>query len=118
MISVVGANRYSEVLRLSLQNNDLAGARKAIGTSEYFHPWFQRSTALFSGAEIAGMIARNGCVQIGEYGVRCVCDYLPNEPKYDEAYYRELEQLEYELTDLYPYKLTARFFQVISRKDD
>jgi hypothetical protein len=44
-------------------------------------------------------------------------DYMyDNERKYDDEFYRKLEQLELALTDRYPYYLLARFFQIIARK--
>jgi len=86
------------------------------GTKGYFHPWFNRLTPLYSSAEMIGFLQTQGCKQAGDYGVLCVCAYLPNEPKYEAGYYSQLEQLELELTDQYPYKLLARFYQVVVEK--
>jgi hypothetical protein len=66
------------------------------------------------------MSGRNDSLFLGEncdYGIRCLCDYLPNEPKYEEQNFNALEQLECKLTDTYPYNLLARFYQVIMRKN-
>lgn len=115
-LSILDANRYSEVYRKALQANDLAAAFHVIDTKEYFHPWFNRSTPLFSSAEMIALLEETNCEVVGDYGIRCLCDYLPNEPKYEEEYFQALEQLERQLTDTYPYKLLARFYQVIMRK--
>ncbi len=116
LLSILDANRYSEVYRKAIQANDLAAALKVVGTKEYLHPWFSRLTPLFSSAEMIDILKANDCEVVGDYGIRCLCDYLPNEPKYEAAYYEELEQLERKLTDTYPYNLLARFYQVIGRK--
>jgi hypothetical protein len=116
LLSILDGNRYSEVYRKAIQTNDLPAALQMINTKEYFHPWFNRVTSLFSAAEMIEMLQANGCEVVGDYGVRCLCDYLPNEPKFDAAYYAALERLERELTSTYPYNLLARFYQVIVRK--
>jgi S-adenosylmethionine-dependent methyltransferase len=116
LLSVLDGNRYSEVYRKALQTNDLAAARQVVGIRDYFHPWFNRSICLFSSAEMIDLLRANGCEVLGDYGVRCVCDYLPNEPKYEADYFAALEQLETGLTDTFPYNLLARFFQVIVQR--
>ena len=58
-----------------------------------------------------------GCSPVGQYGVRCVCDYIPdNDIKGDPTFFAQLERLEYAMSDRYPYYLLARFFQIIARK--
>src|SRR4030065_2749430 len=112
-LSLLDGNRYSEVYRKAIQSNDLVAALKVVDTKEYFHPWFNRLTPLFSSAEIIDILRANGCEVVGDYGIRCICDYLPNEPKYEAEYFEALAQLERKLTDTYPYNLLARFYQVI-----
>ena len=116
LLSLLDGNRYSEVYRNAIQANDLVAALKVVDTKEYFHPWFNRLTPLFSSAEIIDILRANGCKLVGDYGIRCICDYLPNEPKYEAEYFEALEKLERKLTDTYPYKLLARFYQVIMQK--
>jgi len=116
LLSVLDANRYSEVYRQAFQANDLVAAHQVIETKEYFHPWFNRQTPLFSSAEMSEILQEGGCIPIGDYGVLCLCAYLPNEPKYDVEYYNALEQLEQKLTSTYPYPLLARFYQVLVQK--
>jgi S-adenosylmethionine-dependent methyltransferase len=116
LLSILDANRYSEVYRKAIQANDLEAALEVVDTREYFHPWFDRLTPLFSSAEMVAILQENGCEAVGDYGIRCLCDYLPNEPKYEEKYYEALEQLELRLSNTYPYNLMARFYQVIAQK--
>ena len=115
-LSVLDANRYSEVYRKAFQTNDLPAALEVVETKEYFHPWFNRPTPLFSSSEMIDMLRANGCEPAGDYGVLCLCAYLPNEPKYEAGYFKALEELECRLTDTYPYNLLARFYQVIMQK--
>jgi S-adenosylmethionine-dependent methyltransferase len=115
-LSILDANRFSEVYRKAFQANDLVAALKEVNAKEYFHPWFNRSTPLFSSAEMIDILQANNCKVVGDYGVRSLCDYLPNEPKYKAEYYSALEDLERKLTNTYPYNLLARFYQVIMQK--
>jgi len=116
LLSILDGNRYSEVYRKVFQANDLQAASSVIGTKVYFHPWFDRMTPLYSSAEMSEILRANGCEVVGDYGIRCVCDYIPNELKFEAEYYQALEQLELRLTDTYPYKLLARFYQLIMQK--
>lgn len=116
ILSILDANRYSEVYRKAFQANDLVAALQVVETKEYFHRWFSRQTPLFSSTEMIGILQEYGCEMIGDYGVLCLCAYLPNEPKYKVEYYEALERLEQRLTDTYPYTLLARFYQVLMQK--
>jgi S-adenosylmethionine-dependent methyltransferase len=116
LISVLDTNRYSDVYMQAFQKGSLSDAYDVAGKKEYFHPWVNRLTPRFSADDIINQFSQNSCSLIGHYGVLSVCAYLPNEPKFDPEYYRELEKLEDCLTNRYPYYLLARFFQVIAQK--
>lgn len=117
LFSVLDTNRFSDVYMQAIQMKSLSGARSAVGANEYYHPWVNRLTPRFSADELIDQFDQYSCSLVGQYGVLSVCAYLPNEPKFDPDYYRELEQLEDSLTDRYPYYLLARFFQVIVQKN-
>jgi S-adenosylmethionine-dependent methyltransferase len=117
LLSVLDTNRYSDVYMQALQKNSLSGARNAVGAKEYYHPWVNRLTPRFTADELIEQLAQCGCSPVAHYGVLNVCAYLPNAPKFNPEYYAELEELEYCLTDTYPYYLLARFFQLIVRKN-
>jgi len=116
LLSVLDANRYSEVYRKAFPVNDMVSALEMVGTTEYFHPWFNAMTPLYSSAEMSQILAAAGCSLVGDYGVWCLCAYMPNEPKYEQTYFDALEQLECKLADTYPYPLLARFYQVIVQR--
>jgi S-adenosylmethionine-dependent methyltransferase len=117
LFSVLDTNRYSDVYMQAFQKGSLSGAFDAVGEKEYFHPWVDRVTPRFSADEIIDLFSQYSCSLVGRYGVLNICAYLPNEPKFDPEYYRELEKLEDRLTDRYPYYLLARFFHVIVGKN-
>ena len=116
LISILDTNRYSDVFMSAIQSNNIPDAIKAVERKEYFHPWVKRLTPRFSADDFIDQLDINGCTLVGHYGVLNICAYLPNEPKFDPQYYRQLQDLEYQMTDKYPYPLLARFFQVIGRK--
>jgi len=58
-----------------------------------------------------------GVTLLGHFGLRCIVDYLTdNQSKFDPDYFARLEELEYAMTDQYPYFLLARMFQIIVQK--
>jgi S-adenosylmethionine-dependent methyltransferase len=116
LLSVLDTNRYSDVYMQALQKDSLPGALEALDRRQYHHPWVERLTPRFSAAEIIELLAACGCPTAGQYGVLNLCAYLPNEPKFDPAYFDALVALEDRLADTYPYSLLARFFHVIGRK--
>ena len=116
LFSTIDANRYSDAYRVAFQQDDLAAALSRVGVKDYFHPWFNRITPLFSAHEMAGYLQAEGCALAGNYGVLCICAYLPNARKTEAQYFADLERLELQLTDTYPYYLLARFYQVVVQK--
>lgn len=117
LLSLIDTNRYSDVYMQSLQMNSLPDALAVLEAKEYFHPWVNRITPRFSADELIDQLRENECALVGHYGILNVCAYLPNEPKFEPRYFSDLEKLEYQLTDRYPYYLLARYFQVIAQKD-
>jgi hypothetical protein len=55
-------------------------ALELVDVKDYFHPWFDCLTHLFSSAEMSDILSKAGCNVVGEFGVLCLCAYLPNEP--------------------------------------
>lgn len=106
LISVSGANRYADPYREALvwQRPEKAlELLDALPGSPY------------AGDDVADGLRALGCEVLGVYGVLCVADYLREEPG-DPAFAAQLERLELALSDRVPYKLLARFFQVVARK--
>jgi|WetSurMetagenome_2_1015567.scaffolds.fasta_scaffold62554_2 S-adenosylmethionine-dependent methyltransferase len=116
LLSVVDPNRFSQVHQYAFYSGDLKSAAARIGARDYAHPWVKRNVPEFSAQEIIEELKESRCDLAGQYGISCLCSWLPNERKFEDEYYAELEQLEHRLTDTYPYYLLARFYQVIGRK--
>lgn len=117
IISLMSVNRYSDPFRTALRELDLAAARDQLGTETAHAALFGLPVRRYSAEDMTEPLAAPGCAVLGDYGVRCICDYiLDNGRKADPGFYQQLERLEYALSDRHPYKLLARFFQVIARK--
>lgn len=116
LLSIICVNRYSDAYRAALQQGDLAAAisRLEATTSAGL---FGVEVHAYAAEEMIQPLQKAGCMVMGSYGVRCICDYIANNDlKTDPASFAQLEQLEYALSDRYPYYLLARFFQIIARK--
>jgi len=116
ILSLMTINGYYEVYKVAFRELDLEKAIFQLDTDKTRATLFDVSMRSFSETELIEMLERAGCITLGLYGVRCLCDWLPNEPKYNPEFLRKLEELEYRLADRYPYYLLARFYQVIGRK--
>jgi S-adenosylmethionine-dependent methyltransferase len=116
VISLVTVNGYSEVYKAAFRELDLDKASALLDGGPMTATLFGVPVRQFTNDELCEFLKAAGCIPIGRYGVRCLCDWLPNEPKYDPAFLARLEQLELALADRYPYNLLARFFQIVARK--
>lgn len=116
LLSIIAINRYSEPYRLALHQLDLDGALAALDAEMLHTVVFDADVHALMLDDMREPLRAAGCAIEGDYGIRCVCDYIQdNEIKNDPKFFAELEKLEYALTDKYPYYLAARFFQVIAR---
>jgi len=116
LLSLMSINRYSESYRAVFQQNDFMTALSSLDTTTTTAQMFDVEVRRYASSDLVQPLHAVGCTVLGEYGIRCVYDYLPNEQKEDAAFAAHLEQLENRLTDTYPYYLLARFFQIIARK--
>lgn len=117
LISVICINRYSETYRKALMFQDPAAALAAIDAWQLTTATFGTVVHGYTAEEMRAPLQAAGCEVVGEYGIRSVCDYIPNNDiKSQPEFFAYLEKLEHTLTDKYPYYLLARFFQVVARK--
>ena len=118
LISLMGTNRYSEVYRQILQQLDPVAAYGSLDATSAYSPTFDVPIRIHAAEELHRPLHEAGCSVVSEYGVRCVCDYVPNNDiKRDPTFFSQLERLELAMSDRYPYYLLARLFQIIARKD-
>ena len=117
LISIVSINRYSIPYRIAFPRGDLAEALAQLDARRVKAFLFDVTMTSYSANEVAEMLGSVGFAVEQDYGIRCVCDYWgDNELKSDPAVFKQLEELEFALADRHPYKLLARYFQVIARK--
>jgi len=117
IISVLSVNRYSIPYHAAFIDTDLDQAFAKLDARKSQTKIFDNEMENYSAEETKEMLANAGIIPEGDYGIRCICDYWgDNERKLDPAIFEKIERLEFGLTNLYPYKLLARYFQIIGRK--
>ena len=117
LLSLISINRYSLPYHAAFLRDDLAGAFSQLDGRQTKALTFDTLMTNYSVEEVGEMLDSAGCQVVHDYGLRCLCDYWgDNERKSDPSIFEQLERLEYALTDRYPYKLLARYYQVIARK--
>ena len=116
-MSLISINRYSQSYHAAFLRGDLAEALSQLDARDMKAHIFDTVMTNYSIDEMCTMLAGAGYRIEKDYGLRCLCDYWgDNERKLDPTIFEQLERLEYALTDRYPYKLLARYYQVIARK--
>jgi S-adenosylmethionine-dependent methyltransferase len=117
ILSVISINRYSTPYHAAFLDDNLAEALVQLDTRTSKAKIFDAVMTNYCADEIKELLENVGIVTEGEYGIRCICDYWgDNERKLDPVIFEQIERLEFALTELHPYKLLARYFQVVARK--
>jgi S-adenosylmethionine-dependent methyltransferase len=117
IISVVSINRYSTPYHAAFLNGNFTEAITLLNSRTSKAKIFDTNMVSYSVDEISEMMNNVGVVTEKDYGIRCICDYWgDNERKSDPVIFEQIERLEFALTELHPYKLLARYFQIIARK--
>ena len=116
IVSIICLNRYSIAYHQAFLRDDFQAAKAAIGT-RHTNTIFGSTAQGLAVDEIVAMLEGQGCIVQADYGLRCMFDYWgDNERKTEPDTLAQLEELEFALSAEYPYKLLARFFQVIAQK--
>jgi S-adenosylmethionine-dependent methyltransferase len=116
-ISTICVNRYSEPYRMALQQLRPDMAYEKLNTNTTFSEVVKVDVRAYTAEEMSQAFQEVGGSLLAQYGLRCVFDYIPdNDRKNDPGFYAELERLEFAMSQMYPYYLLARFFQLIVRK--
>ncbi len=117
LMSLISINRYSQSYHAAFLRGDLAEALTQVDGRQQRAHIFDTVMTNYSVEEIRDMLDAADCPIEQDYGLRCMYDYWgDNERKFDPAISEQLERLEFVLMDRYPYKLLARYYQVIARK--
>ena len=116
-LSLISTNQYSLPYQAAFLEQDLDKAFASLEPGDQYNPVFDVEVHEYRPDEIIDSLAAMGLKLEKHYGIRCLFNYWgTNELKEDSAVYAKLKKLEFELTERYPYYLTARQFQLIARK--
>jgi S-adenosylmethionine-dependent methyltransferase len=116
-ISIICMNKYSEPLRRAIQDENVETAFAALDEKTIDSLVFNTPMKARTAQELFEPIKNAGLSIVGEYGIRCVTDYITNnEIKKDPSFFMNLQKLEMAMSDKYPYYLLARSFQIIAQK--
>jgi len=117
LLSVLAANAHSEPMRMALRDMDLTSAYESLDAPRHYTKTFGTPMFPRTAEQVCAALRRLGVGVLGHYGIRSVCDYIPDDDrKYDATFFAELERLEIALSDRLPYVLTARLFHLIALK--
>ena len=119
ILSLVAANRFSEVFKLALVKKDLEQARLALHKKDSTAELFDNAPKhVFSPEDLEEMAGGSGLDVLNRYGIRVFTDYLPEDVMKDPENQRLLFELEKEAATQYPYLHAARYLQLICRKKE
>lgn len=117
IISVVSINRYSTPYHAAFLDGNLTEAIALLNSRISKAKIFDTNIVSYSVEEIGKIMKDVGIITEKDYGIRCICDYWgDNERKSDPVMFEQIENLEFALTELHPYKLLARYFHIVGRK--
>jgi S-adenosylmethionine-dependent methyltransferase len=117
LLSLVSLNRYSIPYKTAFFEGDLDKARGQLDARTVQVYLFDAAATCYTAHEAGDLARQAGLVVEADYGIRCLADYWgSNEQKLDPEIFARLARLEADLSERHPYKLLARFFQVVARK--
>lgn len=117
LLSIICLNRYSETYRQALYQLNLPAALANVDADTIMTVVFGVPVKAYAVEDMREPLRAAGCEVLGEYGIRCVCDYIQNSDiKHDPVFFEQLEKLELAVSDKHPYRSLGRFFQVVARK--
>ena len=117
-MSLIATNQHSLPLQSAFLGNDLDQALAAIDQDTEYNAVFDMDVRVFKPQDLVNSLGDFDFSLEKHYGVRCLYNYWgSNETKNDPDVNHQLKSLEVALSDLEPYKHTARLFQLILRKN-
>ncbi len=116
LISLLLTNPYADTVRCALVKQDLRQAYSALGGSVSSADLFGLSRRISPMKLVDQTMAEIGIKALARYGVRTLADYLPSERLADAGFFSQLLELETAIGRLHPYKLIARYTQVVGMR--
>ena len=119
LLSLVAANRFSEVFKSAFVKKDLNQARLALHRKDSTADLFDNAPKhVFSLEDLEEMAGESGLDVLNHYGIRIFSDYLPEDVMKEPGNERLLFELEKEAAPLAPCLHAARYLQFICLKKD
>jgi S-adenosylmethionine-dependent methyltransferase len=118
LISLLLTNPYADPLRWTLGRGDLEKARLALHEQVSSADLFGLPRRTFPTEMVQETINQAGVEMVAEYGVRIFADYVADEKLADLDFFSRLLELEAVAGTLYPYRLIARYIQLLGRKSE
>ncbi len=116
-LSLIAPNPASEVLAAIIRREDLRGAAELLSAEQIRSETFERDVRRVTPEEAESTLRVCGFTDLIRFGIRTITDYIANDAlKYEQDFYRGLEQLELTLCDREPFIRTARMWQLVGRR--
>ncbi|MEJ2734952.1 MAG: methyltransferase [Anaerolineae bacterium] len=115
-LSLSFVNRHAQVLRQVWSRADPAGALASLDDGRFCATLFDVPGMTHTADEVSVWLADLDLEVTATYGVRAFADFLPRERLGDPEFFEALLSLELAVANRLPYKLVARYAQLIARK--
>lgn len=116
LLSLLCTNPRADPLCWALAKGDLERARLTLREHVSSADLFGLPRCTLSSDEMAEAVSRAGVEMVAEYGVRIFADYVPAKKLADPEFYARLLELELEAGSLSPYRLIARYTQMLGTR--
>jgi hypothetical protein len=92
----------------------MAALERAVFSAGLFQNMPKRT---FSSKEVVNLLAQSGLQSCGEFGLRIFTDFFPAEKLQEAEFFRKVIELERRALSRDPFRLLARYIQVLARKE-
>ena len=118
LLSLLLVNPCADVLRWALTRGDLEKARLALREQVSSADLFGLPRRTVRAETVREAMVQAQVAVVAQYGVRVFADYLPAEKLADPEFFARLLELEAAAATLHPYRLIARYIQLLGRKPE
>jgi fumarate hydratase class II len=118
LLSLLFVNPCADALRWALARCDLDKARLALREQISSADLFGLPRFTFRAETVRQAMAQAKVEVVAHYGIRIFADYLPAEKLADPEFFAHLLELEMAAAALHPYRLIARYTQLLGRKQE
>ncbi len=117
LLSIIVPNPASEALFVTLQELDLRTALTRLDPTSGFYAVLGVVTRRYTTQQLVQWIQAGRCTLVAQYGIHSVSNYIAADKLKDNpTLFDDLVQLEFAMSDRYPYYLIARLMHLIAKK--